>query len=66
MKTKKFYNCFSYKQHEYLRELGFTPVTRIIHHETQKTIWVYSLSKTLSVALKAWSLQGKMFKLTKD
>lgn len=62
---KIFYNCFSYKQHEYLRELGFTPVTRLVHHETQKTIWVYSLNNTLSIALKAWSLQKKMLNLSK-
>ena len=59
MKTKKFYNCFSYNQHQFLLRLGFEPITELTHEETNRVFWVYRLSKSLSLALKIWTIEGK-------
>ena len=53
--NKKYYNCFSYNLKNYLEQLGFKAIDKKEHHTTKRTFWVYPMTETLSVALKAWS-----------
>lgn len=58
--NKKYYNCFSYRQKEYLLAMGANVYATNVHYKTGKRFWVFKMNKTVEVALKAWTYHSDL------
>lgn len=57
--NRKYYDCFSIRLVQYLRDNNVEPLRAKTHHKTNKTIWVFELDDNLSKLLKEWTARGK-------
>lgn len=49
------YNCFSYKQRQYLLENGLEPIHEMIHSSTKRTFWIFERNDHLDKLLSNWT-----------
>lgn len=58
MKSKKYYNCFSFRQKGYLLDLGFKQIGK--EFDTNgKAYWIFEYTDGLRIALDAWNWYSK-------
>lgn len=53
--SKKYYECFSERQHGFLIYKGFKEVRNYKHNKTGVICHVYKITPELEVVLKLWS-----------
>ena len=54
------YNCFSYKQREYLFKNGLKEIHEMVHSETGRTFWVYLRNEQLDELLNNWTNRSNL------
>lgn len=53
------YNCFSYKQKEFLKQNGLEPIHEMVHSKTNRTLWVFTRNESLDNLLSEWQSNKK-------